>query len=70
MTEDNRSMKKKFTVEVSTTHGMTQAVFDSLVAEKMFHTEVELNKDLRLRWHIHSISGENLMVTNPKDQGK
>lgn len=55
-----------FTLEVSTNLEMPKAQFEGLARAKMLSTEISLNEDMRLRWHISE--GKTVFVTNPKPE--
>jgi hypothetical protein len=48
----NPKHKRKFIINVYTSHEMTQEEFSKLVYNKLLVTEISLNKDGRLRWHV------------------
>lgn len=50
----NPKFKKRFTLDVFTSDPeMSKEKFEQLVSEKALKTEMKLNEDMRLRWHVN-----------------
>ncbi len=55
----NPRFKKRIVLDVYTSDpNMSKEEFDQLILEKSFATEVELNSDGRLRWHVKDSTQE------------
>jgi len=51
----NFKHKRRFVLMVYTSINMTEEEFNRLVSEKAINAEFDLNKDMRLRWHLEDI---------------
>ena len=48
----NPKREKHFTISVYTSLNIPEEEFNHLVAEMLVKTEMALNMDMRLRWHV------------------
>lgn len=55
MCEINPKHKMFFKLEVFTSHPMSKEEFEKIVLPKVLKVEQELNKDGRIRVHIHDL---------------